>query len=88
MSERRSFLLLRRAVRVDGKRVVARFLTKPGRAAVLTFSSHAEARRAASRLLVHLRLTRTDEEWDEQLIFRVELIRAMNSMTESEEEED
>ena len=85
MSDRRSYLLLRRAVRVDGKRVVARFLTRPGRAAVLTFPSHAEARRAASKLLVQLRLTQTDEEWDEQLIFRVELIRAMNSIVEDDE---
>lgn len=74
--------MLRRAVRVDGRRVIARFLREPGRAAVLTFPTHADARRAAARLLVHLRLTRTDEEWDDQLIFRVELLKAYNSLNE------
>lgn len=79
---------MRRAVRVEGTRVVARFLTRPGRAAVLTFPTHSDARRAAARLLVHLRLTHTDEEWDDQLIFRVELIRAYNSLATGEEDEE
>lgn len=85
MSDRRSFLLLRRAVRVDGRRVIARFLTRPGRAAVITFPSRADAKRAAARLLVQLRLTSTDEEWDDQIIFRVELIRACNALAETDE---
>jgi hypothetical protein len=80
MSNRRSMILLRRAVRVEGRKVVARFLGTPGRAAVLTFPTHADARRAAAKLLVRLRLTETDQEWDEQLIFRVELLKAYNAL--------
>ena len=73
-------ILLRRAVRVEGRKVVARFLGTPGRAAGLTFPTHADARRAAAKLLVRLRMTETDEEWDEQLIFRVELLKAYNAL--------
>lgn len=87
-TRRRSLILLRRAVRVEGRRVIARFLREPGRAAVMTFPTHADARRAASRLLVQLRLTRSDEEWDDQLVFRVELLRAYNALADTEEEED
>ena len=83
MSRRRSLIMLRRAVRVDGRRVIAQFLREPGRAAVMTFPTHADARRAASRLLVQLRMTKTDEEWDDQLVFRVELIRAYNALADS-----
>ena len=83
-TRRRSLILLRRAVRVEGRKVVAQFLREPGRAAVLTFPSHADARRAASRLLVQLRLTRSDEEWDDQLVFRVELLRAYNALADTE----
>ena len=86
-SRRRSLILLRRAVRVDGRRVIAQFLREPGRAAVMTFPTHADARRAASRLLVQLRMTKTDEEWDDQLVFRVELIRAYNALADPSEEE-
>ena len=82
-SKRRSLILLRRAVRVEGRRVIARFLREPGRAAVMTFPTHADARRAASRLLVHLRMTQSDEEWDDQLVFRVELLRAYNALADS-----
>jgi hypothetical protein len=82
MSDRRSILLMRRAVRVKGRRVIARFLLQPGRAAVITLPTHAEARRAAARLAVQLRLTATDEEWDDLLTFRIELIRAMNAIGE------
>ncbi|HEU4523368.1 MAG TPA: hypothetical protein VFT12_15270 [Thermoanaerobaculia bacterium] len=85
---RRSLILLRRAVRVEGRRVIARFLREPGRAAVMTFPTHADARRAASRLLVQLRMTRTDEEWDDQLVFRVELLRAYNALADSAEDVD
>ncbi|HEX6177195.1 MAG TPA: hypothetical protein VF057_02460 [Thermoanaerobaculia bacterium] len=85
-SRRRSLILLRRAVRVDGRRVIAQFLREPGRAAVMTFPTHADARRAASRLLVHLRMTKSDEEWDDQLVFRVELIRAYNALADASEE--
>jgi hypothetical protein len=87
-SRRRSLILLKRAVRVDGRKVIARFLRQPGRAAVMTFPTHADARRAASRLLVHLRMTRTDEEWDDQLVFRVELIRAYNSLADASEDRE
>lgn len=79
---RRSSLFLRRLVRVEGRRVVARFLTKPDRAAVMTFPTHADARRAAAKLVVQLRLAQTDEEYDEQLRFRVELIRAYSALEE------
>ena len=82
MSDRRSMLMMRRAVRVKGRRVIARFLLQPGRAAVMTLPTHAEARRAAARLAVQLRLTTTDEEWDDLLTFRIELIRAMNAIGE------
>jgi hypothetical protein len=86
MSDRRTLLLTRRAVRVNGRRVIARFLLQPGRAAVITLPTHADARRAAARLLVQLRLTKTDEEWDDILTFRVDLIRAMNTLGEGNEE--
>lgn len=86
-SRRRSLILLRRAVRVEGRKVIAQFLRQPGRAAVMTFPTHADARRAASRLLVHLRMTQTDEEWDDQLVFRVELIRAYNSLADASDED-
>ena len=82
MSMRRSSLFLRRLVRVEGRRVIARFLTKPDRAAMLTFPTHADARRAAAKLVVQLRLAQTDEEYDEQLRFRVELVRAYNTLEE------
>ncbi|HYH08912.1 MAG TPA: hypothetical protein VEK11_17800 [Thermoanaerobaculia bacterium] len=82
MSMRRSSLFLRRLVRVEGKRVIARFLTKPDRAAMMTFPTHADARRAAAKLVVQLRLAQTDEEYDEQLRFRVELIRTYNALEE------
>ncbi|MBV8519724.1 MAG: hypothetical protein JO197_20195 [Acidobacteria bacterium] len=78
MSQRRSSLFLRRLVRVEGRKVIARFLTKPDRAAVMTFPTHGDARRAAAKLAVQLRLARSDEEYDEQLRFRVELVRAYN----------
>ena len=86
-SRRRSLILLRRAVRVDGRRVIAQFLRQPGRAAVMTFPTHADARRAASRLLVQLRMTQSDEEWDDQLVFRVELIRAYNALADSSDDD-
>lgn len=79
---------MRRAVRVKGRRVIARFLLQPGRAAVITLPTHADARRAAARLAVQLRLTQTDEEWDELLTFRIELIRAVNAVGEIREEEE
>lgn len=84
MSLRRS-IFLRRLVRVEGRKVIARFLTEPEKAAVLAFPTHAEARRAASKLIVQLRLSRSDEEYDEQLRFRVDLVRAYNSLEEAEE---
>jgi DNA-binding transcriptional MocR family regulator len=87
MSDRRTLLLTRRAVRVKGRRVIARFLLQPGRAAVITLPTHNDARRAAQRLIVQLRLTKTDEEWDDLLTFRVELIRAMYTIGEGSEEE-
>jgi DNA-binding transcriptional MocR family regulator len=86
VSDRHTLLLTRRAVRVKGRRVIARFLLQPGRAAVITLPTHNDARRAASRLLVQLRLTKTDEEWDDLLTFRVELIRAMYTVGEGSEE--
>jgi hypothetical protein len=79
-------LLLGRAVQVKGRRVIARFLLQPGRAAVITLPTHAEARRAAARLLAHLRLTATDEEWYEQLVFRIDLIRAFYALGPDEDE--
>jgi hypothetical protein len=85
MEGTRSFLQLRRAVRVQGRRVIARFLTKPHRGAVLTFPTHGDARRAAAKLLVQLRLAKTDEEWDEQLIFRVDFLSAYNALVEEDE---
>ncbi len=81
MSLRRS-IFLKRLVRVEGRKVVARFLTNPDQAAVIAFPTHAEARRAASKLIVQLRLSSSDEEYDEQLRFRVDLIRAYNSLEE------
>jgi hypothetical protein len=81
MSLRRS-IFLKRLVRVEGRKVVARFLTNPDQAAVLAFPTHAEARRAASKLIVQLRLSSSDEEYDEQLRFRVDLIRAYNALEE------
>jgi hypothetical protein len=86
MTNRGSMLLLGRAVRVKGRRVIARFLLQPGRAAVITLPTHAEARRAAARLIAHLRMTATDEEWDEQLMFRIDLIRAYNALGPDDEE--
>lgn len=87
MTSRRSPLFLKRLVRVEGRKVIARFLGQPGRAAVLTFPTHADARRAASRLLVQYRLSRSDEEWDEKLLFRTELIRALNDLSDDGHEE-
>jgi hypothetical protein len=81
MSLRRE-IFLRRLIRVEGRKVVARFLTNPNQAAVLAFPSHSAARKAASKLIVHLRLSQTDEEYDEQLRFRVDLIRAYNALEE------
>ncbi|MGN6184409.1 MAG: hypothetical protein ACTHQM_12230 [Thermoanaerobaculia bacterium] len=78
MTLRRSTMFLRRLIRVEGRKVIARFLTKPDRAAVMTFPSHADAKRAASKLVVQLRLAQSDEEYDEQLRFRVELVRTYN----------
>ena len=88
MADRKSLILMRRAVRVEGRRVIARFLGQPGRAAVLSFPTHADARRAASKLLVRLRLTKTDEEWDQQLVFRVELLKAYNALADVSEDEE
>jgi hypothetical protein len=82
MTSRHSPLFLRRLVRIEGRKVIARFLREPGRAAVLTFPTHADARRAASRLIVQFRLSRSDEEWDEKLLFRTELIRALNALSD------
>ena len=84
MSTRRSPLFLKRLVRVEGRKVIARFIGEPGRAAVLTFPTHADARRAAARLVVRYRLAGSDEEWDRQLLFRTELIRAFNALEEEE----
>lgn len=82
MALRRSSVFLRRLVRVEGRKVIARFLTRPDRAAMMTFPTHADARRAASKLMVQLRLANSDEEYDEQLRFRVELVRAYNVLEE------
>ena len=84
MSLRRS-IFLKRLVRVEGRKVIARFLTHPRQAAVIAFPTHAEARRAASKLLVQLRLSHSDEEYDEQLRFRVDLIRAYTALEEDDE---
>jgi hypothetical protein len=84
MSSRRSPLFLKRLVRVEGRKVIARFLGQPGRAAVLTFPTHSDARRAAARLVVQYRLSGSDEEWDEKLLFRTELIRALNSLSDED----
>lgn len=80
MSTRRSSIFLKRLVRVQGRKVIARFLREPGRAAVITFPTHGDARRAAARLIVQYRLVGSDEAWDEQLLFRTELIRAVNAL--------
>jgi hypothetical protein len=85
MSLRRS-VFLKRLVRVEGRKVVARFLTNPDQAAVLAFPTHAQARRAASKLIVQLRLSSSDEEYDDQLRFRVDLIRAYNALEEESDE--
>lgn len=85
MSTRRSPIFLKRLVRVEGRKVIARFLRDPNRAAVISFPTHADARRAASKLIVQYRLTGSDEEWDEQLLFRTELIRAYNALTDDED---
>ena len=77
-------MFLKRLVRVEGRKVVARFLREPGRAAVITFPTHGDARRAASRLIVQYRLSGSDEAWDEQLLFRTELIRALNAAEDEE----
>jgi hypothetical protein len=84
MSLRRS-IFLKRLVRVEGRKVIARFLTNPDQAAVLAFPSHAEARRAAAKLVVQLRLSESDEAYDEQLRFRVDLIRAYNALEENDD---
>ncbi len=85
MSSRRSPLFLRRLVRVEGRKVIARFLGQPGRAAVLTFPAHADARRAAARLVVQYRLSGSDQEWDDKLLFRTELIRVFNALSDEDE---
>lgn len=79
MKSRRSPLFVKRMVRVEGRKLIARFLTRSDRAAVMTFPTHADARRAASRLVVQLRLSQSDEEYDQHLRFRVELVRAYNA---------
>src|SRR5690349_4005608 len=88
MTQRRSEIFLRRILRVRGRTVTARFLTRPGSAAVMTFPTHADARRAASRLAVQLRLSKSDEEWDEHLRFRVELIRAWSDISDAPDDEE
>ncbi|HEX8154957.1 MAG TPA: hypothetical protein VF698_17625 [Thermoanaerobaculia bacterium] len=88
MSTRHSPMFLKRLVRVQGRKVVARFLREPGRAAVITFPTHADARRAAARLVVQYRLGGSDEAWDEQLLFRTELIRAYNALSEVDRNDD
>jgi hypothetical protein len=85
MSTKRSAIFLKRLVRVEGRKVVARLLRDPHRAVVLTFPTHADARRAAARLIVQYRLAGSDEEWDDQLLFRTELIRAYNALDEEGE---
>lgn len=87
MTLRRSTLFLRRLIRVEGRKVIARFLTKPDRAAVMTFPTHADAKRAASKLVVQLRLSNSDEEYDEQLRFRVELVRTWNVLEAGTDDE-
>jgi hypothetical protein len=88
MTGRRSEIFLRRIIRVRGRTVTARFLTRgDGAAAVMTFPTHADARRAAARMLVQLRLSQSDEEWDDHLRFRVELIRAYASFEDEPPEE-
>jgi hypothetical protein len=82
VTQRRSLVLLKRLIRVEGRKVIARFLTRPDRAAVMTFPTHSDARRAASKLAVQLRLSTSDEEWDDHLRFRVELIRSYNALEE------
>ncbi|HEX7153686.1 MAG TPA: hypothetical protein VF618_19510 [Thermoanaerobaculia bacterium] len=84
MSTRRSPLFYRRMVRVEDRKVIARFLGDTRRAAVITFPTHGDAKRAAARLIVQLRLARTDEEWDSQLLFRTELIRAYDSLADED----
>ena len=73
-------MFLKRLVRVEGRKVIARLLHSPGKAAVITLPSHADARRVAARLIVQYRLAGSDEEWDEQLLFRTELIRACSAI--------
>ena len=85
MSLRRS-VFLKRLVRVEGRKVIARFLTNPDQAAVIAFPTHAQARRAAAKLVVQLRLSSSDEEYDDQLRFRVDLIRAYNALEEENDE--
>lgn len=85
MSLRRS-VFLKRLVRVEGRKVVARFLTNPDQAAVIAFPTHAQARRAAAKLIVQLRLSSSDEEYDDQLRFRVDLIRAYNALEDESDE--
>jgi HEAT repeat protein len=53
----------------------------------MSFPTHADARRAAARLLVQLRLSQSDEEWDEHLRFRVDLIRAWAAISDEPDEE-
>lgn len=88
MTTRHSSIFLKRLVRVQGRKVVARFLREPGRAAVITFPTHSDARRAAARLIVQYRLAGSDEAWDEQLLFRTELIRAYNSLDEAPDDDE
>jgi hypothetical protein len=78
---------MRRLVRVEGRNVIARFLTQPEKGAILRFPTHADAKRAAGRLITKLRLSHSDEEYDEHLRLKVELIRAYNAL-ESESDED
>lgn len=85
MSLRRS-IFLKRLVRVEGRKVIARFLTNPDQAALLAFPSHAEARRAAAKLVVQLRLSESDEAYDEQLRFRVDLILAYNALEDASDD--
>lgn len=78
---------MRRLVRVEGRNVIARFLAQPEKGAVLRFPTHADARRAAGRLITKLRLAHSDEEYDEHLRLKVELIRAYNAL-EAEADND
>jgi hypothetical protein len=75
---------MKRLVRVDGRRVYARFIGDPHKAVVMTFPTHAIARRAASRLILRYRLSQSDEEWDQELEFRTELIRAYAALEEED----